>query len=448
MKKSLFLLLCLSFCFQIKAQSVSNTSFTTSGAGWFQVGKWTSTERGSARVVVSLNGGNHAPQSVIIDAFKNWSTGLQVDIKGILNTYIQKVRITNDANYYYLEAYFNRGITDNATIYLHEIEGRSSGFTLNSGLLPPSSGSVLYETGDIIKKTQLGNSLDVRKDLFVKGKVEIVSSGGSWISGKTGSGGITSSTQLTSNAYYSLIRQKTSSGHTISMGGLGDSFGFFGYDKDRVENGYDHSMVMNLNTGNVGIGITSPSTKLEIRNGTLKVSGGSTLGQESSRFVVDSGNSYGHSLMELRNINGVMFKVLGNGNAALNGKFESKEIKVTTTPTADFVFEESYSLPTLKSIEKHIKEKRHLPEIASAKEMKQNGVNIGNFQIQLLQKIEELTLYTIQQEKKINSQKSRLEQQNSKLVKLESYKEQLEQQANEIAKLKKLVRKIIKKSKL
>jgi hypothetical protein len=95
-----------------------------------------------------------------------------------------------------------------------------------------------------------------------------------------------------------------------------------------------------------------------------------------------------------------------NGNTAIKGKLEATEIKVTTSPTADFVFETDYDLPTLKSIEKHIKEKKHLPEIASAKEMEKNGVNIGNFQIQLLQKIEELTLYTIAQEKEIKKEKA------------------------------------------
>ncbi|WP_313384645.1 hypothetical protein [Chishuiella sp.] len=86
-------------------------------------------------------------------------------------------------------------------------------------------------------------------------------------------------------------------------------------------------------------------------------------------------------------------------------KLEAKEIKVTETPTADFVFEESYELPPLIEVEEYIKEKKHLPEITSAQEMKKNGVNIGDFQIKLLQKIEELTLYIIQQKKEINKMK-------------------------------------------
>ena len=89
------------------------------------------------------------------------------------------------------------------------------------------------------------------------------------------------------------------------------------------------------------------------------------------------------------------------GNVAVTNKLEAKEIKVTTTPTADFVFEDTYQLPDLADVEKHIKEKKHLPEIASAAEMQKEGVNIGDFQIKLLQKIEELTLYSIEQNKRI-----------------------------------------------
>jgi len=55
------------------------------------------------------------------------------------------------------------------------------------------------------------------------------------------------------------------------------------------------------------------------------------------------------------------------------------------------------------------KKKKHLPEIASAKQMEKEGVNVGEFQIKLLQKIEELTLYTIEQNKLIKEQQKRIE---------------------------------------
>jgi cytoskeletal protein CcmA (bactofilin family) len=133
-------------------------------------------------------------------------------------------------------------------------------------------------------------------------------------------------------------------------------------------------------------------------------------------------------------------KVSFNNNISVQGKIEAKEIKVTKTPTADFVFEKNYALPSLVFVEKHIKEKKHLPEIASAKEMKKNGINIGDFQIQLLQKIEELTLYTITQEKKLKAQNERiksLEMQNYRIEKLEKENKTLQSLAERFTKIEK-----------
>jgi hypothetical protein len=130
-------------------------------------------------------------------------------------------------------------------------------------------------------------------------------------------------------------------------------------------------------------------------------------------------------------------KVRFNNNISVQGKIESTEIKVTKSPTADFVFGEDYNLPTLKSIEKHIKVKKHLPEIASAKEMEKNGVNVGDFQIQLLQKIEELTLYTIAQEKEIKKEKAENKKQQKEI-------EELKKQNIRIKDLEILVQKLLK----
>ena len=92
----------------------------------------------------------------------------------------------------------------------------------------------------------------------------------------------------------------------------------------------------------------------------------------------------------------------------VKGNISAREVRVKSNAGggADFVFENTYPLPTLKEVEQFITKNKHLPEIASAKEMKQNGVNIGEFQIQLLQKIEELTLYTIQQQKDLEAQQN------------------------------------------
>lgn len=69
------------------------------------------------------------------------------------------------------------------------------------------------------------------------------------------------------------MRQTTSSGHVVNLGGLGDFFGFFGYDKDRTANGYDYVMGMNLANGNIGIGTRDPSDKLEV-HGKISIPNG------------------------------------------------------------------------------------------------------------------------------------------------------------------------------
>ena len=89
---------------------------------------------------------------------------------------------------------------------------------------------------------------------------------------------------------------------------------------------------------------------------------------------------------------------------AVNGKIHAKEVKVDLAGWPDYVFENEYKLPSLSQVENHIKEKGHLQNIPSAKEVEKNGIELGEMNKKLLEKIEELTLYTIEQEKKITDQ--------------------------------------------
>jgi len=88
----------------------------------------------------------------------------------------------------------------------------------------------------------------------------------------------------------------------------------------------------------------------------------------------------------------------GTWKLAVNGNIRAKEIKVETG-WADYVFLDDYRLPTLQEVEKHINEKGHLPNIPSAKEVDANGIQLGEMNKLLLEKIEELTLYIIEQNK-------------------------------------------------
>ncbi|HNW69554.1 MAG TPA: hypothetical protein PKI01_04065 [Bacteroidales bacterium] len=104
------------------------------------------------------------------------------------------------------------------------------------------------------------------------------------------------------------------------------------------------------------------------------------------------------------NVNGLDYKL------AVNGKILAKEIVVETN-WSDFVFEKDYSLMPLSEVEKYIAAHKHLPDVPSAGEVEKNGVALGQTQSLLLQKIEELTLYTIE----INKQLELLKAQNKDL---------------------------------
>ncbi len=93
---------------------------------------------------------------------------------------------------------------------------------------------------------------------------------------------------------------------------------------------------------------------------------------------------------------------------AVNGKIRTQEIKVENANWPDYVFMKDYELPTLQQTEQHIKEKGHLPGIPSAEEVKANGIDLGEMNAKLLQKIEELTLYLLEQNKRLNDQQKML----------------------------------------
>lgn len=92
------------------------------------------------------------------------------------------------------------------------------------------------------------------------------------------------------------------------------------------------------------------------------------------------------------------------------GTIRATEVKVEAG-WADFVFDKDYKLPTLQEVENHINEHKHLPDIPSEAEVKENGVSLGEMQAKLLQKIEELTLYVIKQDKTIKEQGDKMNKQ-------------------------------------
>ena len=204
-------------------------------------------------------------------------------------------------------------------------------------------------------------------------------------------------------------------------------------------------VIMTAGSGQVGIGIDDPQEKLHVNgairgngtNGAVTLRGDSgyvTIGANSqamefvtnkSQFVFNkpiynqSGVYNVQNSNMLFNINGTnRMLIQNNGNIGIgtaspaykldvNGTIRANEIIVNTTG-ADFVFAEDYQLRPLSEVKAFIKENKHLPEIKSAQEMQKNGVGINELQTQLLQKIEELTLYILQQEERIKALEAEL----------------------------------------
>lgn len=119
-------------------------------------------------------------------------------------------------------------------------------------------------------------------------------------------------------------------------------------------------------------------------------------------------------------------KAISNGNVGIgtdkpdsklvvNGNIHAKEIKVSNDIWPDYVFKSDYKLSDLDEVEQHILKNGHLSGIPSASEVHSNGIDLGEMNGKLLKKIEELTLYLIEQNKKIIQLESDMNRLKSKL---------------------------------
>lgn len=203
--------------------------------------------------------------------------------------------------------------------------------------------------------------------------------------------------------------------------------------------------------GNVGIGTANPSGALSVAStsgGGIAVvenplwntgySGGTML------WIRNSGSNTGNNYIRLTSgwngTSGTEFGVIGaGGNGSLlindsagpvvvqssggsvgigttnpqyrlsvNGTIGAKEVVVTNTGWADYVFQRGYRLRPLSELKAYIQENGHLPDIPSEAEVKEKGIGVGEMQAKLLAKIEELTLHMIQQNEENQQLRSRI----------------------------------------
>jgi hypothetical protein len=255
-----------------------------------------------------------------------------------------------------------------------------------------------------------------------------------------------------------------SSSNTVTSGIFSHETGYYGSPAGGIlgtTSNHPFSIITNKtnrlvvsNVGNVGIGIAIPTAKLHINNGDnsygtilananesafslyTKTLSTSVVNQESFRlglkYNTDENNGFisfyrgsstsggylGFSTNGLERMRLEKNGYLGLGTnipdemLTVNGKIHAQEVRIDLqspmTKVPDYVFANDYKLKTLNEVETYIKANSHLPEIPSAKEMAQTGMLVSEMNLSLLKKIEELTLYAIEQQKKMDLMAERL----------------------------------------
>lgn len=204
-----------------------------------------------------------------------------------------------------------------------------------------------------------------------------------------------------------------------------------------IDNGfYKSRFYINNDNGRVGIGTDSPDKLLQLNsndNPTLAIGklNANTGGKSSLTFYAGNGSAAnGFTVQYLKDnttdrlgfVRGGAVEhlsILNNGNVgvgtrtptsklSVGGTVHAKEVKVDlNVPVPDYVFEKNYNLRPLAEVENYINQNKHLPEVPAAKEMEANGVNLGEMNMLLLKKVEELTLYVIELKKEIEKIKNK-----------------------------------------
>ncbi|MBO9658294.1 MAG: TMF family protein [Chitinophagaceae bacterium] len=215
---------------------------------------------------------------------------------------------------------------------------------------------------------------------------------------------------------------------------------FFANEGGTANQVYTPSVRMMIKSnGNIGIGTEAPDEKMVLQGGNLKIFsggpegsrliwGGGTNGLQEYRarvgedgsleFFPSEGNAVALTLTQDRNI-GIGTKNTRGYKLAVAGNMIVEKIKVKTYANwPDYVFDSSYALPSLKEIEAFIGKNKHLPGIPSAKNIREEGLDIADNQAALLQKIEELTLHLISQDKEKSEQRKKIDKQQEEIDQL------------------------------
>ena len=268
--------------------------------------------------------------------------------------------------------------------------------TGNIIMFPTSGGNVGIGTKSPISKLQVTGATDT-KSAFI-----------------TSFGNLSDSDFTSSNWYRTFYGSTYTDGNSGNIGRYFSYRSIYGGYADYqgggpgfYSQGHYPRMFMEVISGNHG-GISALPADSPIKTGYIY-----------QQIKGPQGNQQATPLKATKNNSQWLWGISSAGEMVVAGKIHSREVKVTVDAGADFVFDKDYNLKSLSDLEDFIQLHGHLPEIASANEMKKEGIHLSEMSIKLLQKIEELTLYTIAQEKELKAQQNKNKELEQRLAKLE-----------------------------
>ena len=153
-----------------------------------------------------------------------------------------------------------------------------------------------------------------------------------------------------------------------------------------------------------------PLTKkifIQLNDNDLRM--GTNSNNDNGKFIIRNNGNDRLWVDSAGNVSiGSTYKVANGYKLSVNGKIMSEEVRVQMDADwPDYVFEKEYNLMPMEELEKYINTHKHLPGIAPAAEVKANGIDLGNINKQLLEKVEELTLYLLALKKEIDLLKAK-----------------------------------------
>jgi len=164
-----------------------------------------------------------------------------------------------------------------------------------------------------------------------------------------------------------------------------------------VRNSANQYLMRITDTGYTGIGTYNPTAQLHT-TGTVRFAG-LTGDNSQTRVLVSDANGN----LSYRDASTLAAGEPIRSSLAVNGPIKATELTLTAKNWPDYVFKKDYPLRSLPNLERYIDKNHHLPGVTPAREAQEKGVDIGDNQAVLLKKIEELTLYVIDQNKKIEA---------------------------------------------